>query len=119
MIKKQDFILAAVFIAAGIIMMLCIRFTRSNGHLVTVFVEGRLICTKNLDKDESYIIETDNGTNTLVIKDGAAYVSEADCPDKLCEKMGSISKNGENIVCVPHKVVIEVSDGDKSDYDIK
>ena len=40
-------------------------------------------------------------------------MSEADCPDKLCKNMGTIDKKGESIICLPHQVVVEITD-DKS-----
>jgi hypothetical protein len=39
-------------------------------------------------------------------------MKDADCPDKLCEKTGKISKNGETIVCLPHRVVVEIQGGE-------
>ena len=36
----------------------------------------------------------------------------ADCPDKLCVNQHAISSNGETIVCLPNKVVVEVEDGE-------
>ena len=47
-------------------------------------------------------------TNLLVIKDGKADVTEADCPDKLCVHQKAISKTNETIVCLPNKVVVQV-----------
>jgi hypothetical protein len=35
---------------------------------------------------------------------------EADCPDKLCMHQNAISLAGENIVCLPNKVVCTVVD---------
>ena len=35
-------------------------------------------------------------------------MTDADCPDKLCVKTGRISKTGETIVCLPHRVVVEI-----------
>ena len=35
-------------------------------------------------------------------------MKEADCPDQICRKHKAIDKSGETIVCLPHKVVIEV-----------
>ncbi len=52
-----------------------------------------------------------NGTNTLVIKDGKAFMKEADCPDKLCIKQGEIDEKGGSIICLPNKVVIETKSG--------
>ena len=35
-------------------------------------------------------------------------MKEADCPDKYCVKQGKIKNVGETIVCLPHKVVVEI-----------
>ena len=35
-------------------------------------------------------------------------MTEADCPDKICVNTGKISKIGETIVCLPHRVVVEI-----------
>ena len=49
------------------------------------------------------------GTNHIVIQDNAVYMSDADCPDKLCVHTGTIHKTGETIVCLPHRVVVEIT----------
>ncbi len=49
------------------------------------------------------------------IHDGKADVTEADCPDKLCVHQKAISKTHETIVCLPNKVVVEVTgEGERS-----
>ena len=48
------------------------------------------------------------GTNILVIENGEAWVSEADCPDKVCMGMGKISRNGEFIACLPNRLLVVV-----------
>ena len=42
-----------------------------------------------------------------------AHVTDADCPDQVCIRMGKISKTGENIVCLPHKLVVQL-EGDSA-----
>lgn len=119
MIKKRDIILAAFLIAIGITMLICMRIFRKDGSYAEVYVDGKLVQRQSLSEPGTYKIETASGTNTLVIENGQAYVSEADCPDRLCAKMGRISKNGENIVCIPHKLVIQISGGEEKEYDVK
>ena len=46
--------------------------------------------------------------NILVIKDGRADMTDADCPDRICVNHRPVSQEGETIVCLPHKVVVEV-----------
>ena len=52
----------------------------------------------------------DGGTNELVIEDGEARLTEADCPDSLCVNMGRISRSGQSIICLPHQVVVRIVD---------
>ena len=46
--------------------------------------------------------------NIVVIEDGHVYMKYADCPDGLCIKQGKISREGESIICLPHKLVIRI-----------
>ena len=48
------------------------------------------------------------GFNHLVIKDGEAVLTEADCPDRRCTRMGPISEPGEWMVCLPHRVTVTI-----------
>ena len=106
MIKKRDIILALGLILLGIVCYGVIRLGQKKGSQVIIY-------------EDQKEIQTAKGINILEIKNGMAYVTEADCPDQVCIRMGKISKTGENIVCLPHKLVIQVEgdDGQKSEYD--
>ena len=56
--------------------------------------------------------------NILVIKDGKANVVKASCPDLLCVHQMAISHTGEQIVCLPNKVVIEIVNGSPASVDV-
>ena len=45
----------------------------------------------------------------ITVKDGFVFVSESNCPDKLCERFGKISKSGESIICVPNKLTVKIT----------
>ena len=49
-----------------------------------------------------------NGTNTLVIEDRAAWMEDALCPDHICVDMGKIRYSGQSIVCLPNRVVVSI-----------
>lgn len=57
-----------------------------------------------LNKDGEIILPH----NTVIIKDGKAYMKDADCSDKTCINQGKISKVGEAVVCLPNGVILEV-----------
>ena len=109
--KKQDFILIFALLAVAVVAFFVISNVISkDGAKVQVLVDGEIFYEYNLDENGEYSIETDMGANTLVIKDKKAYVSEADCPDKLCVKQGEISKSGQSVICLPHKLVVTIVD---------
>ena len=119
MIKKRDIILALVLILLGIVCYGVIRLGQKKGSQVIIYEDQKEIGRYDLNTDTTKEIQTAKGINILEIKNGMAYVTEADCPDQVCIRMGKIAKTGENIVCLPHKLVIQVEgdDGQKSEYD--
>lgn len=48
------------------------------------------------------------GECVLIIKEGEAYMQEADCPNQICVHHSPISHKGESIVCLPNRVIIEI-----------
>ena len=42
---------------------------------------------------------------------------EADCPDLICVHHKPISRQGESIVCLPHKVIVEVTGEESAQED--
>ena len=76
-----------------------------EGRAVEVRVDGETVVTLPLDRDTEYACRG----LTVVVKDGAAYVKDADCPDKLCEKVGPLTKAGDVAVCLPNRVTLTVT----------
>ncbi len=99
----------------GVVMLLAVMLTQKNGRYVIVKTDGAEVIRFELDQDTEYEILGDNGErNLLIIKDGKAEIKEASCPDGLCIKTGKIDKDGQSIVCLPNKVVVEIS-GEEQD----
>ena len=115
-IKKNDLILiiVVVVIAVAAFLLHNIMGNEQSG-IVTVKVDGELKGRYSLLENQE--IEINGGTNILVIKDGTADIIDANCPDKLCVKQKAVSKNHENIICLPNKVVVEVESSEDSEYD--
>lgn len=109
--KKNDIILLICILVAALVAFLCLWLIFSNsGDTVVVTVDNAEYARLPLDKDTVLIIETPNGTNTLVIKDKKAFIESADCPDKTCVKTGSASEI-KTIVCLPHKLTVAIESG--------
>lgn len=89
-----------------------------SSKYVEIQVKGKLYKKLPLDnnRSEKITIKTDLGENIIDISNGKVKISDADCPDKICIKDGSISSPGSILVCLPHKVVVQIK-GENVDAD--
>ena len=116
--KKKDLIILAVVLAVAGLLALVFHFTGGEaGGSVQVKIDGKVVGTYALVEEQQVPFDTEYGHNLLVIEDGKAHMEEADCPDHYCMEQGKISKTGETLVCLPHKLVVEVVSGEASDVD--
>ena len=115
--RKNDLILifAALLLAAALCGALAVF--RSEGAYALVTVNGEEYGRYALDKDTQQSIISGEHSNLLVISEGGARISEADCPDKLCVNQGEIRYSGQSIICLPHKGVVEIVGGERSNID--
>ena len=50
------------------------------------------------------------GENIVLIENGRISMQFATCPDQICVQQGVVSRGGIPIVCLPHRLVIELFD---------
>lgn len=110
--KLADFLLIAIILVFSIFGLLYYFSTLKSGKEVLVSIDGKEVYSLSLSKDtEKTITSGDNDvfSNKLIIKDGAAFIESANCPDKVCVSHRKISNVGETIICLPHKLVISIT----------
>ena len=90
--------------------------TRPRGTTARVKLDGKLVGEYSLSVNAEYSLN--GGTNILVIEDGCAFVSYADCPKQFCVNEGKKYRSGQTIACRHNKVVIEIVGGE-SDVDLE
>ena len=117
--KKRDIVLAIVLLIAWAAGVFIVKYGLKQGNTADIYIDDRLAQTVDLSVDDVYTFRTDMGSNTVEVRDGAVSMKSADCPDKVCVRMGAKDKNGETITCLPHKLVIEVHGGQEQEVDIK
>lgn len=105
--KRKDIFLLIGVLAVAAAASLLIFASTGRGASVKVTVNGKEYATYPLKKDITVDIKS-NGVNRLVVKDKKAYISYADCREQVCVNHKKISKVGENIICLPHKVIVEI-----------
>lgn len=106
---KHDILLAAVLLFLAALLFLGLHLWNGKpGGQFRVMVDGRLYGTYSLWEDGEIVLTQESGTNIIHAGDGVVWMEEADCPDGYCVRQGKISRKNQTIVCLPHRVVIEV-----------
>lgn len=117
MFRPADIILGIGLIVVGFVMSFFLAFGQDDGARVEVMTGGKLYGVYSLDEDQTVTIRQDGHVNTFEIKGGAARMTDANCRNHDCMQQGAISKTGETIVCLPHKVVLEITGGEE-EFDV-
>ena len=107
-IKKSDIVLLVAILVIALITFAYIMLTKKPGATVEISVDGEVVESFDLSEDREYQVATDKGSNLVIIKDGMVDVIDADCPDKVCVNHVTIENVGETIICLPHKLVVEI-----------
>lgn len=112
-IKMIVFLLiAAVAVSAAVLLL---RGGSAPSPVARITRDGVLLEEIDLDRvDEpwSFTLEDGSGTNTVQVERGRIRISEADCPDQVCVNRGWISDSTVPIICLPHKLMIEIVGGE-------
>lgn len=116
--KRNDKWLLIVVAVVIVLLFVGLWLGQSSGSYITVYQDGKPIGTYSIFGDECIQVETEDAHfNTIVIEAGKVRVSEADCPDGLCVSQQAVSKGGESIICLPHKLVIAVHSDTRTQLD--
>ena len=108
--KWVIFLLAAAVISAAACLLLQDRRTGAVTARITrdgVLLEE--IALERVEQPYSFTLEDGSGSNTLAVERGRIRVAEADCPDQVCVRQGWISDGTVPIICLPHRLVIEIA----------
>ena len=119
--KKKDLYLGIGVIAVAFLLLTGMNIMQrvqakenqtkgSQESQVVVTVDGEVYGRYSLLEDQVIEVEKEDFYNRIRIEDGVAYMEEANCPDGYCEEQGEISDQTQTIVCLPHKLVVEIED---------
>lgn len=111
--KKREviFVIIILMLAGGL--FLVFEWTgQTNGEpdeqQVRVMVAGEEYGTYSLEEDREIEVQQSDGYNKIIIENGVVYMEDADCPDKYCVQQGKIRNQKQTIVCLPHRLVVEI-----------
>lgn len=106
--KKADIFLAAFLLALALLFFLLPMRSGKPGAYVSISVDGKSRGSYPLSIDRSIRIDSSEGYNIIEISGGQVSVSEADCPNGDCMRYGRISKTGQIILCLPHRLAVTI-----------
>ena len=115
--KKTAYIMVGIIFSAVLIACFILFFRQpsisSNAYL-RVSLNSQVIRELPLDTNYSETIFSDDGYNVISIQDGSVIVSSADCDNQICVHSAAINMPGETIACLPHRLLLEIVEGDPS-----
>ncbi len=115
---RNDIILICSVIVFTLIILFAITLINKTGSEVIIEQNSKQVAVLDLNKDQEYnLYNGDKICNTVIIKNGEAYMIYADCKDKICVNHNKISKNNESIICLPNKVIVTVTNSKNNEVD--
>ena len=122
--KKRDIIIiAALLVCAAVLYIISQASFGAEASTVVATVDGKEVLRRPLAMENTYEIKQEDGSvNIIAVKDGAVFMQEANCRDGLCIRQGKMRNGAKTIVCLPHKLVVQLTGdapvSDDSDLDI-
>ncbi|WP_379127968.1 NusG domain II-containing protein [Paenibacillus sp. sgz500958] len=114
--KRGDVLLISIVLVAALAFLAPKWFSGNNdktgieNRVANITVDGKQFKTIQLTKEEQTVeIRTERGYNILKVHDYGVEMYDADCPDKVCLGFGFITQPKQTIVCLPHRVLVEIA----------
>ena len=112
--KKKILIIisAAIFLVSGALSVYLYN-KKPDGRTVEIISDGKVLYELDIENesDREITVEFDGRKNIIKIENSDVYVSDAECYDHTCMKMGRLSQSGVPIVCLPNKLIIRYKEG--------
>ena len=115
---RGDILVMLGIFALALVLAVALFPRGKQGLTVQAVQNGELlfVCSlEGLNRTETILIEGDYPL-TLEYSEDGVRVKETDCPGQDCCHMGIITKAGQQIVCLPNRLVVRLQ-GDTSSFD--
>lgn len=121
--KKGDKIvtyIVSILLVLSVISILFFKFfVKADKAVAVIKQDGKIIKRIDLSKVEkkqqfkiNYKEADHEGYNIIEVDKNSIKFVDANCPDKVCVKAGTLTKPGETAACLPHKLIIIIEKND-------
>lgn len=127
---KADLILLVCLLAIGIASPFVLHKSASENAKVCIYLADQKLIETSLDENAVYgfadgkierisLADERGFDNVIVIDEKTVCVVDANCPGHDCVRTGKISKAGEVIACLPHRLIISIEGSSDIDVVVK
>ena len=108
--KPVDFILIILLMIASFSPFLLLRGNQQPVQIAQLRVNSQVVKSFDLGKDQTYTYRdaAHDDINKIEVRDGQIAIVYANCGDQICVRKVYIGKTSQTIVCLPHRLVIEI-----------
>jgi len=98
-----------ILVLAGTYFLQSVMLNSAGADSIAVVeINGEIKYRIDLKTPKEYILEDFNTPVKVSVRDHRIAVTENDCNQKVCIRMGYISRPGQMIACVPKKILIYI-----------
>ncbi|MCJ7645376.1 NusG domain II-containing protein [bacterium] len=117
MLTRNDGILIFGLVTVASIFFVRLFFISSEGSEALIKVGNSTVQRLSLRMDKMINVEGEKGRVVIEVKDGGVRVVESSCLQKICVNTGRINRPGQNIICLPNKVLVTIEGKESSKVD--
>lgn len=117
-VRFQDVLLSVAVVSVSFWSIFAVNNVSSdNSANLVIYQNGVIIKEESLSESKTIKLPVTGGNISIEIKPGnGVRILESFCPAKVCIHTGWIKHPGETIICLPNKILLEIS-GKNEEYD--
>ena len=120
--NRFDALVALAVVLLAVVSALCFYLPKNQSGALTVVIDisGQEVRRVPLSDFTEATVTSRSYTLHIAAEGGAVSVTDSDCPTQDCVRTGTISRSGQSIVCLPARIIIQLTGGaaDSNDVDI-
>ena len=106
--NKNDIKLVLIVFITIIALFIFTYKPKIQASIANVYYKSELIKTIDLTTNKTYEVNGDNGIVRIEVNNKRIRVIQETSNYNLCSKQGYIENEGESIICLPNKIIIEL-----------
>lgn len=116
--NKNDIKLIIIILIFIVISIILLYKPKEQASIANIYYKSELILSVDLNIDNIYEVNGENGIVKLEVSNKKIRVIEETSNYNICSKQGYIENEGETIICLPNKIIIELPN-DEIDVEVK